>query len=201
MPAAISVEQLYQLANAKEKKHAKRQARIDGISEADALMELLLDPMRVPGKRREKRQPNRIPEGAWRGWFDGSHDPYTGVCMIGAYLESPEGRQITLSRSCGCGTSAVAEYEALLALMEAAMDAGVQRLVVYGDAKGVIDQITGESRTFNRYLRVLRQRVLRMAKQFEVVEFEWIPRRHNRIADQLAADARAHLEAGMLRAA
>ena len=201
MQAAISVEQLYQLASAKEKKHAKRQARIDGISEADVLMELLLDPMRVTGKRREKKLPHRIPEGAWRGWFDGSQDPYTGVCMIGAYLESPEGRQISVSRLCGCGTSAVAEYEALLALMETAIDADVQRLVVYGDAKGVIDQITGESRTFNRYLRVLRQRVLRMAKQFEVVEFEWIPRRHNRIADQLAADARAHLDAGMLRAA
>ncbi len=194
MTAAITVEQLYQLANAKEKKYAKQQAKVEGVSEVEVLMDLLLGSTKMPTKRKEKKPAVRLLGDAWRGWFDGSHDDYSGLCMIGAYLEAPNGREITLSQVCGCGTSAVAEYEALIALLDAAMDAGASRLVVHGDAKAVIDQITGEARTSNRYLRVLRQRVLRIARQFESVEFLWVPRKSNRIADRLASEARSRLE-------
>lgn len=125
----------------------------------------------------------------WRGWFDGSAHPNPGRCGIGALLRGPDGAQVAISRAAGYGNSSEAEYRALIALLEAALQAGARGLTVYGDSQVVIDDVNGSDERAAASLRPLRDAARILLAQLGEVALRWIPRHKNPEADALSQQA------------
>jgi ribonuclease HI len=87
--------------------------------------------------------------------------------------------------------SNIAEYIALIEGLEALADFGVRKeaVDVRGDAKCVIDQMRGVAGISSVPTRKLNKRASRLAKRFKRLNWQWIPRRHNRDADKLTKHA------------
>ncbi|MBA5608677.1 ribonuclease HI family protein [Duganella sp. FT3S] len=139
-----------------------------------------------------KRAAGAPPAGAWRAWFDGSAHPNPGRLGIGALLCGPDGERMEISRQAGHGNSGEAEYLALIALLEAALPLRMTQLVVYGDSKVVIDDVTLVAAAGARGLEAHRARadaLLRQLAQSGAVSLRWVPRHRNGEADRLSQQA------------
>lgn len=88
-------------------------------------------------------------------------------------------------------SSNCAEYIALIEGLEALMDLRVEHeeIRIIGDAKSVIDQMTGAARVSSDQIRQLNTRALRLSRWFDHLEWIWAPRKQNRDADQLTRRA------------
>jgi ribonuclease HI len=83
--------------------------------------------------------------------------------------------------------SNIAEYIALIEGLEALADFGVRKeaVEIRGDAKCVIDQMRGVAGISSVPTRKLNRRASRLARRFRDLNWQWIPRCHNRDADHL----------------
>ena len=129
------------------------------------------------------------PAAAWRGWFDGSAQPNPGACGIGALLKGPAGEHVAISRAGGYGNSSEAEYRALIALLEAALDCGAHDVTIYGDSKVVIDDINGPFASAVVSLLDYRAQALALMARLPAVSVRWIARHKNGEADALSQRA------------
>jgi ribonuclease HI len=84
-----------------------------------------------------------------------------------------------------------AEYIALIEGLEALLDLGVkhEQVCIFGDAKSVIDQMSGDAGVSSKHVKALHQRALRLSRRFTNLQWIWSPRRRNRDADQLTRKA------------
>jgi len=126
---------------------------------------------------------------AWRASFDGSARPNPGACGIGALLHGPDGQQIEISRPAGYGNSSEAEYRALIALLEAAVQHGAHELTIYGDSQVVVDDVNGPEHAAARALLPYRRTVHTLLGQLRDVRLRWVPRHKNTAADALSQRA------------
>ncbi|CAN7433061.1 ribonuclease HI family protein [Massilia sp. LjRoot122] len=126
---------------------------------------------------------------AWRAWFDGSAHPNPGRCGIGAVLEGPGGLRIELSRAAGYGNSSEAEYLALIAVLEAALEHGADTLIVHGDSQVVIDDVNAPDSASALALRAYRARARALLGRLPGAGLRWIPRHKNGQADALSQRA------------
>lgn len=126
---------------------------------------------------------------AWRAWFDGSARPNPGRCGIGAVLEGPDGVRIELSRDAGYGNSSEAEYQALIAVLEAAIDHGVPALAIYGDSQVVVDDVHAPDSASAPVLRAYREQVRVLLARLPGTTLRWLPRHKNLQADALSRRA------------
>ena len=131
---------------------------------------------------------------AWRGWFDGSAHPNPGQIGIGALLCGPDGQRVEISRRAGYGNSSEAEYLALTALLQAAVQAGATQLDIRGDSQVVVNDVNLTPQAIAAGqgasgLAAHRQRVCALMAQIGRVELRWLPRHRNAAADQLAQQA------------
>ncbi len=88
-------------------------------------------------------------------------------------------------------TSGIAEYLALLEGLDALRDlcARDEPVEVRGDAKFIIDQMTGASLVTSESIKPLHRQARRLAKRFRQVTWTWTARRYNRRADALSREA------------
>lgn len=128
---------------------------------------------------------------AWRAWFDGSARPNPGRCAIGVLLRGPDGRSTELSLPAGHGDSSVAEYRALIALLEAALAQGADDLTIYGDSQVVIGDVGGPDACAAPALRVYRDNARALLARIERASLRWVPRHRNALADALSQRALA----------
>lgn len=89
-------------------------------------------------------------------------------------------------------TNNQAEYVGLIHGLRAARQAGIDRLLVHGDSELVIKQMVGEYRVKNPKLQVLHSLAAEASRQFQNIEFKWIPREENTVADGLSKEAMYH---------
>jgi ribonuclease HI len=136
-----------------------------------------------------KQGKKSIPVTKWCAWFDGSARPNPGACAIGAVLIAPDGRAWQLSRQIGYGNSSVAEYHALIALLELAVAQNACDMVIYGDSRVVIDDLDPKTKNYAQALDDLRQEAKDLLQQIDGVSLQWIPRSRNQQADRLAQHA------------
>lgn len=130
------------------------------------------------------------PATPWRAWFDGTAHPNPGRCAVGGLLYGPAGQHVEISQRVGHGNSSEAEYLALIAVLRAAVDAGVVGgLTIYGDSRGVIDDVTGPANAAAASLAALRADALELIAQIDSVALRWIPRHKNALADALSQRA------------
>ncbi|XP_070024825.1 uncharacterized protein [Nicotiana sylvestris] len=122
---------------------------------------------------------------AWKMFFDGAVNA-KGV-RIGAILISPTGQHyLASSRLQFFYTNNTAEYEACIMGVNMAIDQDVKELVIKGDSELIIQQAHGEWETRDVKLILYRQHMEDLSKSFKYVEFRYIPRFNNELADALA---------------
>ncbi len=89
------------------------------------------------------------------------------------------------SRYLGHATNNVAEWNGLLAGLEAAKRLGVRELTVRLDSELVVKQLRGEYRVKNLALQPLHRKALELLRAFQHVDIGHVPRRQNKLADAL----------------
>lgn len=126
----------------------------------------------------------------WYAWFDGATKASNpGLRGIGGVLKGPAGELIEVSEEVGQGTNNEAEYIALMAVLDAAVTARVEKLVVYGDSQLVIRQVNGEWFIKSKELVPLCKTAVELKAQIPHVTLCWIPREENTEADALSKKA------------
>ncbi|NML60900.1 ribonuclease HI family protein [Massilia sp. RP-1-19] len=215
----IELSQLHNAAYKAERSAGRKLAAASGITEDEALERILTAAAGVAGlasllaarlalqqadaariQARDQRKAaldarrnarHEGPPAAWRAWFDGSAHPNPGRCGIGGLLQGPGGAAIEISRAAGYGNSSEAEYQALIALLEAAVDSAAHDLVIYGDSRVVIDDMNGPALYAAQSLADYRQAAHALLAKLHGVSLRWIPRHKNAAADALSQRASA----------
>ncbi|XP_052481158.1 uncharacterized protein LOC105762002 [Gossypium raimondii] len=120
----------------------------------------------------------------WRLNFDGASNAVGNG--IGAVLVSPNGDHypFTCKLDFDC-TNNMAEYEACIMGIRAAIERRIKVLEVYRDSALVIYQLRGEWETRDPKLISYRKLVLELIKEFEDITFCYLPRDENQMADAL----------------
>ncbi|WEF35002.1 ribonuclease HI family protein [Pseudoduganella chitinolytica] len=129
--------------------------------------------------------------GQWQAWFDGSATPNPGRIGVGALLLGPGGERVEVSLRAGEGSSADAEYLALIALLEEAAARSLAQLVVYGDSQVVVHDMllpAGAGAASLAHHRAVAQALL---ARIGCVALRWVPRHRNGAADALSQQALA----------
>ena len=119
-------------------------------------------------------------------YFDGGIRQ--GTMAYGWLICDPEDETEVIAfghRTCGTGTSNIAEYRALIAGIQGSLKAGIDVIHIIGDSQLVVKQVTGAFKVNKPELRKHRDRVLELLEQFEDYSIKWVPRRENKRADAL----------------
>jgi ribonuclease HI len=98
-----------------------------------------------------------------------------------------EGTKIIASgkRTCGEGTSNIAEYRALIAGLQGSLKAGVDTIHIIGDSQLIVRQVIGVYKAKKPELIKHRDLVLELLSKFEDYSIKWVPRHLNKRADAL----------------
>ena len=89
----------------------------------------------------------------------------------------------------GVATNNVAEYQALLAGLELALDRDVERLDVFLDSELVVRQISGRYQVKDATLKALHGQATYLLRQFHEIDVQHVPRAQNAAADALVNKA------------
>jgi ribonuclease HI len=121
---------------------------------------------------------------------DGGARGNPGPAAFGYVLEGEEGTVLAAhGETIGVATNNVAEYRALLAGLERAVELGVDELEVVSDSELLVKQMRGEYRVKNAALRELSASAARLARQVGDVTYTAVRREHNELADRLVNEA------------
>jgi len=122
-------------------------------------------------------------------YFDGACRGNPGPASVGYVIVSGDGIVAEGGHTIGRTTNNQAEYEALVAALEVAVDTGADEVIIRGDSQLVARQVRGEWNTNDPDLRELRVTVHELLTNFSDWSIEHIPREINDRADQLATNA------------
>jgi len=132
-----------------------------------------------------------IREGGGRAhvYFDGGSRGNPGPAAIGWVIVTSDGIVAEDGETIGTATNNQAEYEALIAGLEAARDYGYDEVHVRGDSELIVKQVRGEYDTNNPELREKRVTVHELLAAFDEWTLEYVPRDVNERADGLVNEA------------
>ncbi len=128
-------------------------------------------------------------------YLDGASRGNPGPAGVGIVISDEKGKVISeINEYIGKTTNNVAEYTALIrALEEIGIIAGKAPKGVavkfYLDSELLVNQISGTYRTKDKNLFSLLQQVRQLSSNLAKVEYQYIPREKNKIADKLANKA------------
>lgn len=123
-------------------------------------------------------------------YADGAARGNPGPAAIGATLKDEKGKLITqISRRIGITTNNQAEYQAIIAALEQAIDLGAKYIKLHSDSELVVKQINGKYKVKKSALRPLYQKIVRLIGSLEGFTIAHIPRQQNKEADNLANQA------------
>jgi ribonuclease HI/probable phosphoglycerate mutase len=126
----------------------------------------------------------------WHVHVDGASSGNPGKSGAGIVVRDDRGETVfTRGAYLGEMTNNMAEYEALLRALTAAVEHSVRDITIYTDSQLVANQVTGVYRIKNRTLLGYVLRVKEIVSNFEHFTIQYIPREQNREADRLAKDA------------
>ena len=121
---------------------------------------------------------------------DGGARGNPGPAAYGYVLEADDGTVLAAhGEKIGIATNNVAEYSALIAGLEKALELGVDEVEVVSDSELMVKQMRGEYRVKNEALQELWSRAGRLARQLGSVGYTAVRREHNELADQLVNEA------------
>ena len=128
---------------------------------------------------------------------DGGARGNPGPAAYGYVLEAVDGTVLDArGEAIGVATNNVAEYRALVAGLEKAVEVGVAELEVVSDSELVVRQMRGEYRVKNEALRALQAQAAALASRIGKVTYTAVRREHNELADRLVNDALDRAQSG-----
>jgi ribonuclease HI len=121
---------------------------------------------------------------------DGGARGNPGPAAVGVVVSTPDGDVLDeTGEVIGVATNNVAEYRALVAGLERAVEAGVSELEVVSDSELLVRQMQGSYRVKNRALQELFLEASRLAREIGRVSYRAVRREHNELADRLVNEA------------
>lgn len=121
---------------------------------------------------------------------DGASQGNPGPSAIGATIKDERGRLLaSISRSIGRTTNNQAEYRAIIAALEKAVELGASQVEIRADSELVVKQLNGRYKVKKATLRPLYLKASRLLGRFQGVTITSIPRAQNKEADALANKA------------
>jgi ribonuclease HI len=121
---------------------------------------------------------------------DGGARGNPGPAAYAYVLEADDGTVLAAhGEAIGVATNNVAEYSALVAGLEKAIEVGVTELEVISDSELMVKQMRGEYRVKNEALRDLSVRASQLAREVGSVSYKAVRREQNKLADQLVNEA------------
>jgi broad specificity phosphatase PhoE/ribonuclease HI len=121
---------------------------------------------------------------------DGGSRGNPGPAGYGAVVLDESGAVVAeRSEGIGIATNNVAEYRGLLAGLRLAAEVGASEVDVRMDSKLVVEQMSGRWKVKHPSMQPLVAQARELARAFERVGYEWIPRERNQRADRLANQA------------
>jgi ribonuclease HI len=123
-------------------------------------------------------------------WTDGGARGNPGPAAYAYVLEDEDGNSLaTHGEAIGVATNNVAEYSALVAGLEKAVELGVRELEVVSDSELMVKQMRGEYKIKNEALRDLSLQASGLARGLSRVTYTAVRREHNELADRLVNEA------------
>jgi ribonuclease HI len=121
---------------------------------------------------------------------DGGARGNPGPAAFGYVLETEDGTVLAAhGEAIGVATNNVAEYRALVAGLQKALELSVDEVDVVSDSQLLVRQMTGEYKVKNEALRKLSLEAARLARRLRRVTYRSVPREHNELADRLVNEA------------
>jgi ribonuclease HI len=121
---------------------------------------------------------------------DGGARGNPGPAAYGYVLETEDGHILDArGESIGVATNNVAEYRALVAGLEKALELEVDDVEVISDSELLVKQMRGEYRVKNAALRELWLTASELAGRLRSVRYRAVRREHNELADRLVNEA------------
>jgi ribonuclease HI len=121
---------------------------------------------------------------------DGGARGNPGPAAYGYVLEAEDGTVLDArGERIGVATNNVAEYRALIAGLERAVELGVDELEVVSDSELLVKQMQGEYRVKNETLRELNEDANVLERKLGRVRYTAVRREHNELADRLVNEA------------
>ena len=125
-----------------------------------------------------------------RLFTDGGSRGNPGPAAYAFVLEAEDGTVLDArGEAIGLATNNVAEYSALVAGLERAVEVGVDELEVVSDSELMVKQMRGEYKVKNRALQDLFLNASRIARKVGRVTYTAVRREHNELADSLVNEA------------
>jgi ribonuclease HI len=130
------------------------------------------------------------PENYLVAHTDGGARGNPGPAAYGVVIQDSQGNKVAgLSQYLGRQTNNFAEYQALIAALEYAVEHGPKALKVISDSELLVRQIKGIYKVKEPTLRDLHARASHLISQLDWFNIEHVLRGHNREADDLANQA------------
>jgi ribonuclease HI len=121
---------------------------------------------------------------------DGGARGNPGPAAYGYVLEAEDGTVLDArGETIGVATNNVAEYRALIAGLEKAVELGIDELEVISDSELLVKQMQGEYRVKNEALRELNDEANSLERKLGRVRYKAVRREHNELADKLVNEA------------
>jgi ribonuclease HI len=121
---------------------------------------------------------------------DGGARGNPGPAAYGYVLEDDDGTVLDArGERIGVATNNVAEYRALIAGLERALELGIDELEVVSDSELLVKQMQGEYRVKNETLRELNEDANVLERKLGRVRYTAVRREHNQLADNLVNEA------------
>jgi ribonuclease HI len=121
---------------------------------------------------------------------DGGARGNPGPAAFGYVLETEDGTVLAAhGERIGVATNNVAEYRALVAGLQKALELAVDEVDVVSDSELLVRQMTGEYKVKNEALRKLSLEAAALARQLRRVTYRSVRREHNELADRLVNEA------------
>jgi len=126
----------------------------------------------------------------YRLYTDGGARGNPGPAGIGARLLTAGGDVVEeLADYIGTATNNIAEYQALIAGLEVALDRGVERLDVFLDSELVVRQVNGQYKVKDANMKALHHQACLLLSRFHEVDVKHVRREQNAAADALVNQA------------
>ena len=121
---------------------------------------------------------------------DGGARGNPGPAAYGYVIEAEDGTVIAAhGEKIGIATNNVAEYSALIAGLEKALELTIPVVEVVSDSELMVKQMRGEYRVKNETLQGLWAEATRLAGRVGSVTYRAVRREHNELADRLVNEA------------
>ena len=121
---------------------------------------------------------------------DGGARGNPGPAAYAYVLEAEDGTVLAAhGEAIGVATNNVAEYSALIAGLEKAVELSIGELQVISDSELMVKQMRGEYKVKNEALRELSLLASGLARELGSVTYTAVRREHNKLADQLVNEA------------